>query len=246
MAMFLARKKVCAAPARTRRPIADIAFDRAAVGMATIAALLLVVRLAQSLGASGAPWIAAGLLAGLGTADFVSALAHWFGDTYFAPSTPLLGAFVGPFRLHHDDPEAFRRHDVFQRNRNNALAALPLLVLACFLAPRACAFGHPLCGTTSAVAAIALASATQIHAWAHDEDVPRLVGWLQRWSILLRRDGHARHHQGTHDRAYAIVNGWTNGVLDRIEFFRRAEWLAARFGLRPVSLESKEHGSRPR
>jgi hypothetical protein len=96
------------------------------------------------------------------------------------------------------------------------------------------------------VVAIALARATQIHAWAHDEDVPRLVGWLQRWGILLCRDRHARHHQGTHDRAYAIVSGWANGALDRIEFFRCAEWLAARFGLRPVSLESKEHRSRAR
>jgi len=181
--------------------------------------------------------VALALPAGLAVADLVSAIAHWFGDTYFAADAPLLGPIVGPFRLHHADPDAFRRHGVFERNRNNVLAALPLLVFAAWLAPWASAAGHPFWGATLAVASIALAGATQIHAWAHDDDVPRLVGRLQRCGILLSRERHARHHRNAHDRAYAIVNGWANAALDCTAFFRRAETVAARLGLRPVNLE---------
>ena len=90
------------------------------------------------------------------------------------------------------------------------------------------------------VAAVTLASATQIHAWAHDADAPRPVRWLQRRHVLLSRERHARHHRQAHDRSYGIVNGWANGILDGTRFFRRAEALAARLGLRPArSLDAR-------
>ena len=181
--------------------------------------------------------VALALPAGLAVADLVSAIAHWFGDTYFAADAPLIGRIVGPFRLHHADPNAFRRHGLFERNRNNVLAALPLLVLAAWLSPWASAAGHPFWGATFAVTSIALAGATQIHAWAHGDDVPRLVARLQRCGILLSRERHAHHHRNAHDRAYAIVNGWANAALDSTAFFRRAERFAARLGLHPASLE---------
>jgi ubiquitin-conjugating enzyme E2 variant len=209
---------------------------RASVIVAAVAAVLAVLRLVGPLHGGDVPAVVAALPVGLLMADFVSALAHWFGDTYFDTDTPVLGAIVGPFRLHHRDPEAFRRHDFFERNRNNCLVALPLLVLAWWILPGAGGQGSPVAGAALVVAAIVLASATQIHAWAHDDDVPRLVRWLQCAGIFLSPEHHARHHLGPHDRAYGIVNGWTNAVLDRSRFFRHAETLAARLGLCPESL----------
>jgi ubiquitin-conjugating enzyme E2 variant len=165
--------------------------------------------------------VAAAVPVGLLVADLVSAVAHWFCDTFFDSKTPLLGAIIGPFRLHHDDPDAFRRHDVCERNRNNCLAALPLLALAHCLTPRLAEAGRPFLGAMLAVVAIALAGATQIHAWAHARDAPRPVRWLQRCGILLSCEHHACHHREAHDRCYGIVNGWVNGALDRTGFFRR-------------------------
>ena len=176
----------------------------------------------------------AALPAGLLAADFISAVAHWIGDTYFALDTPVLGAIVGPFRLHHDDPAAFRRHSFLERNRNNILAALPLVAIAGWAVPRAATTGHLFAAMTLAVTAVALACATQIHAWAHDDDAPSLVRALQRAGILLSRERHAHHHRGAHDGTYGIVNGWANAGLDRTQLFRRAEACAARVGFRPA------------
>ena len=178
--------------------------------------------------------MAAAVPTALLTADLVSAVAHWLGDTYFETDTPVLGALVGPFRLHHHDPAAFRRHSFLERNRNNFLAALPFLALAVWLTPRGAETGHLFAGVTLAMAAVVLASATQIHAWAHDCDAPRVVRWLQRAGILLSRERHARHHRGAHDCSYGIVNGWANAALDRTRLFRRAEIWASHLGLRPA------------
>jgi ubiquitin-conjugating enzyme E2 variant len=178
--------------------------------------------------------IVAALPAGLLAADLVSAVAHWFGDTYFQTDTPVIGPIVGPFRLHHRDPDAFRRHSFSERNRNNVLVALPLLAVASWLTPRALVMGQTFAGLTLAVAAVVLASATQIHAWAHDPHAPSVVRWLQRAGVLLSTERHAQHHRGAHDVSYGLVNGWTNGLVDRTQFFRRAETWARRFGLYPA------------
>src|SRR5688500_16732423 len=130
----------------SRRSIARKVLNVASVSLLGISAVLVVGRFALSLHRWDAIWVAAALPAGLAMADLISAIAHWFGDTFFAADTPLLGPVVGPFRLHHDDPDAFRRRDVWARNRNNALAALPLMILAVWLAPQASAAGHSFWG----------------------------------------------------------------------------------------------------
>ena len=239
MAMF----DVTSAP---RRSVGAVTFDAASLGLTTAVAGFVVARLGQSLHRVDALAVALAVPAGLFLADLVSAVSHWFGDTFFDAKTPLLGAVIGPFRLHHDDPEAFRRHDFFERNRNNCLVALPLLgLLGLALRPplAACRLGCPFLAAMLAVAALALASATQIHAWAHDDGAPRPVRWLQRCGILISRQRHARHHCAAHDRSYGIVNGWANVALDRTRFFRGAETFAVRLGLYPSSAEKARRGS---
>jgi ubiquitin-conjugating enzyme E2 variant len=216
------RRGIFDATARApRRSLGAVVFDAASVGLSGLAAAFVVGALARSLHASDVLAVAMAVPVGLLVADLVSAVAHWFCDTFFDSKTPLLGAVIGPFRLHHHDPDAFRRHDVCERNRNNCLAALPLLALVHCLTPRVAETGRPFVGAMLAVVAIALASATQIHAWAHDRHAPGPVRWLQRCGILLSRERHARHHREAHDRSYGIVNGWVNGALDRTGFFRR-------------------------
>lgn len=228
-----------------RRSSGAVAFDVASVGLTAAAAGLVLARLARSLHGGDALAVVLAVPAGLFLADLVSAVAHWFGDTFFDSKTPLLGAVIGPFRLHHHDPEAFRRHGFFERNRNNCLVALSLLGLLglALRPPLGAGAGCPFLSAMLSVAAIALASATQIHAWAHDDDAPRPVRWLQRRGILISRGRHARHHRGAHDRSYGIVNGWANGAFDRTKFFRRAETFAARLGLSPSSVEKARRGS---
>jgi hypothetical protein len=77
-----------------------------------------------------------------------------------------------------------------ERNANNCLAAMPVLVAALAAvnlggAWRAVASG---CLVT---AAVALCLSNQIHAWAHTARPPPLVRWLQAGGVLLRPDRRA-------------------------------------------------------
>ena len=205
--------------------------DAAGVAATALMVALLLVRLASSVHGRGGCALVVAVPAGLLAADLASAFAHWFGDTFFTEKTPLLGALVRPFRLHHEEPGAFVRHGFFERNRNNCLAALPLLVSAYVLCPQAGTLAGAFVVGALSFASIALAAATQLHAFSHDRQAPHVVRWLQRRGVLLSPEHHARHHRGAHDRVYGIVNGWSNGVLDRCRVFRFLKRLRAREGV---------------
>ncbi len=173
------------------------------------------------------PCGAAGFLA----ADVTSGLVHWMGDTYFGPDTRVIGRrFIAPFREHHVDPDRIGAHGWLERNGNNCLAALPVLLVA---AARSSS-GGPLLGPAGAAFAAALGLTlcltNEIHAWAHAPRAPRAVRWLQRHGVLLGREHHARHHAGRARGSYAIVSGWSNRWLDAV--LPRIEKLLARLGMR--------------
>jgi ubiquitin-conjugating enzyme E2 variant len=173
------------------------------------------------------PGAAAGFLA----ADVASGVVHWVGDTYFGPDTRFIGRrFIAPFRDHHVDPEGIGAHRWLERNGNNCLAALPILVLAALGSLSA----HPPLGPVGAAFAaglgLTLSFTNEIHAWAHASRVPRAVKWLQRRGVLLGHEHHARHHAGRRRGSYAIVSGWSNVWLDAA--LPRTERILARLGIR--------------
>ena len=173
--------------------------------------------IASAIGATGARLVlvALGVPAGFFAADVASGLVHWFCDTYFEPETTLIGPMIiAPFRQHHVDPAALGRHGVLERNGNNCLAALPLLGVGAFGPWDLARPGHALGIGFLAAASLTLCVTNQIHAWAHTFSAPRVVRWLQRCGILLAPERHARHHDGSHSRAYAVVSGWSNRWLD--------------------------------
>ncbi len=42
-------------------------------------------------------------------------------------------------------------------------------------------------------------------------------------NILISRKAHGAHHRAPFEGNYCIVSGWWNDILDRSEFFRKAE-----------------------
>ena len=213
----------------TRRSIAIA--DATHVLLASVFAGSFAVRvIASATGARLVP-LALGVPVGFFAADIVSGLVHWFCDTYFQPDTTLIGPMlIAPFRQHHLDPTLLGRHGVLECNGNNCLAALPLLAVGA-LGP--CDFARP--GNALGIGFLAAASLTlcvtnQIHAWAHASSAPRVVRWFQRCGILLAPERHARHHDGSHKRAYAVVSGWSNRWLDSI--LTRTEAILASVGVR--------------
>ena len=149
-------------------------------------------------------------------ADFLSGLAHWLEDSYFTPSTPLLGQTIAKNVLHHLQPAYFVSNAWYVTIRSSlvcaALVGAPLLAW----------------GRLSWWVGLALVMAVfsnQVHKWAHMPAacVPGSVQLLQRWGILQTVTHHAAHHMGRKDRRYCVVTNVLNPVLDASRFWRMSE-----------------------
>ncbi|MBI1816145.1 MAG: hypothetical protein HYR72_14300 [Deltaproteobacteria bacterium] len=217
-----------------RRRVTAIA-DAVYVTLASAMASALVVRITTAATDHGPVPYVLGLPLGFLAADVASGLIHWFCDTYFQPSTPLIGTMViAPFREHHVDPAALGRHGWFERNGNNCLAALPLLVLALSSlgSQQSASVWHSVVNGSLTAASITLCLTNQIHAWAHSDGPPYVVRFLQRVGVLIAPERHIVHHHGSRERSYAVVSGWSNWWLDRA--VSRAEAVLACLGMRPI------------
>ena len=54
----------------------------------------------------------------------------------------------------------------------------------------------------------------QIHKWAHTDDAPKVVVWLQRLHLILPPAHHEIHHTAPFNSYYSITTGWLNWPLD--------------------------------
>jgi len=199
------------------------AVEAGSLALAVALAALNVPRLAV------AWWLPLALGAGALAADFTSGLVHWFADTWFSDSMPVLGRrLLKPFRVHHVNPDDLLERDFIDCNGDVALLASLPLAAALAAPPPAAAF-------LFALGAFSLPT-NQIHQWAHRVDPPRAVAWLQRRGWILSHAAHAHHHVAPHVVNYCIATGWCNRTLGAIGFFARAERaITALTGLEPRS-----------
>src|SRR5262249_49181206 len=63
------------------------------------------------------------------------------------------------------------------------------------------------------------------HLLGHQRTDSRVIRFLQRSHLLISPAYHRQHHQGNHDTHYAIVNGWSNAIMDGLGFWRWLESL---------------------
>jgi ubiquitin-conjugating enzyme E2 variant len=74
----------------------------------------------------------------------------------------------------------------------------------------------------------------QIHKWAHTDNPPRVVVWLQRVHLILPPEHHQIHHTPPFNSYYSITTGWLNWPLMKLRFFPTAERIGtAVFGAIP-------------
>lgn len=175
------------------------------------------------------------LAAGCGAifADFMSGLIHWFADTWFEETMPILGRrLLRPFRVHHANPDDLLRRSFIDTNGDVSMVLIPIL-LSIHVFPLTSSFGH-LCAVFLLSACIVAWPTNQIHQWAHMPRPPRAIGWLQSKGILLSGADHRRHHEAPYMEYYCIATGWLNRPLTAVHFFRRLERLVTRLtGLQP-------------
>jgi ubiquitin-conjugating enzyme E2 variant len=203
--------------------------------------VMMAIRVERAIESTG-DWIYLGFtaLTGYLTADFLSGVVHWAGDTLGDESTPFLGKnFVMPFRQHHVDPKEIATHDLIETNGNNCIVVLAPLGTAYLLMPAETGFWF-FSSTLMGFLALFIVATNQFHKWAHTDHPPRVAVLLQRWGLILSPEHHNIHHALPHDRHYCITVGWMNPLLNRIQFFRGAEAVVA--AVRPdwLYLEERE------
>jgi plasmanylethanolamine desaturase len=167
-------------------------------------------------------------------ADFASGMVHWLGDTYGDKNTPIVGErFVKPFRDHHTHPLGIVEHDYVQVNGNNSI------VLAMYMVPIGLIFSDPtsqlhlvvLCFSVFFTMGVFMTN--QFHKWAHMDDAPAYILFLQRIGLILGKEHHDVHHTSPHDTYYCITCGWMNPILQKLRFFETLESVLRRVaGLR--------------
>jgi ubiquitin-conjugating enzyme E2 variant len=190
-------------------------------------ATTLGVRLASADNLSGW-WMPLALFLGILGADLTSGVVHWACDTWGSVRTPILGKLaIRTFREHHVDDKAITRHDFVETNGHNIALSLLPSVIGLFQLEH---------GTLrSTVVAMSLFSmalwvgmTSQIHKWAHQDQPPRVVRWLQDSRMILAPHHHDVHHKAPHDSNYCITVGWLNGPFTAIGFFDKLERIITR------------------
>lgn len=165
--------------------------------------------------------------------DFFSGLVHWGADTWGTFDTPLFGpTFIRSFREHHIAPQAMTKHDIFETNGDNCLLTLPVLYL---MATKQVVYD----GDVSLLSLFNLnlwtwiclwvALTNQIHSWSHQNNPPFIARVLQKSKLILSPEFHRIHHQSPFDRSYCITNGWCEGILVFVDFWRRAENIITKY-----------------
>ncbi|KAH9597518.1 B domain of TMEM189 [Trypanosoma melophagium] len=179
-------------------------------------------------------------------ADFISGIAHWGLDTWGTPDTPVFGNFIRSFREHHVDQSAMTKHDFIETNADTTLPLIPVLLLQRY-------FLYYSVGSSSSSAqkqnvgegnssymynvrnenvgghvflltlTLFIAFTNEIHKWSHEAKPNPLARVLMAYNIILTPRGHRKHHRDNHDISYCITTGWLNGLLDKVEFWRKAE-----------------------
>ena len=162
------------------------------------------------------------------SADFISGLVHWAGDTIGDENTPVFGpSFVTPFRYHHVDPKEMTRHDFIETNGNNCIVVAPVLVLLLLATPHTMGWLFFACSVLAFTSWFVFCT-NQFHKWAHEDHPPGVVRALQRAGLILSPEHHAEHHASPQDKSYCITVGWMNPILNRTGFFRICEAIVSR------------------
>ena len=163
----------------------------------------------------------------LWAADFVTGLAHWLEDTYCLEHYPLIGSFIcEPNIEHHVDPQLMVREGTFfSRNIlqwtlcGSAYALLWLVGL----------------GGIFTFTILLLASlGNEIHRWNHMAKTNRFVTFMKDSGLIQVQKQHSLHHKQPHNQYYCVMTSLLNAVLERVNFWRKLEWIVkATTGITP-------------
>lgn len=174
------------------------------------------------------------VVVGVLAADFLTAAAHWFEDTYL-PHTEapgLLGEIARDNDMHHFIPFSITVGSWWETCRVSAQLMAGLALAFWAMAPRLVARYR----TFFVTCAVAMVSANLVHRFQHERECtrPAIVTALQRAGALCSSEQHAVHHENT-DVRYGVLLGFTNAAYDSLGVWRALETMLACVGVRPTA-----------
>jgi ubiquitin-conjugating enzyme E2 variant len=206
---------------RAPRTQSTVAVDVIAVAAVLAGLLLLALRVWRD---PQSPAELAAVLAMLATgyvmADLLTGFVHWFCDTFFEETTPIIGPHViASFREHHRDPLLMTRHGLLELTGSSFRGLAPVLGAYLWLGGPA-----PVWVDAFVFAMGSGAVATNLlHRWAHEVDPPPIARLLHASGLVLTPRRHARHHAPPYAAAYCVTTGWLNPICERLGVWTRAE-----------------------
>lgn len=180
------------------------------------------------------------VLAGLVVADFLTATAHWFEDTYlpFTTTPGLLGEIARANDMHHYIPYSITVGSWWQ---NCEVSVLLLAVVGTVLvatAPKWVAANRVFLLTC----ALAMGVTNLVHRFQHERECrrPKVMTALMDSGLLVSREQHKVHHQQA-DVKYGVLLGFTNAVYDGLGVWRGLEAVLGALGMPPPTRKRGVH-----
>ncbi|NDD30251.1 MAG: hypothetical protein EB084_18495 [Proteobacteria bacterium] len=151
--------------------------------------------------------------------DAGSGAFHFLVDNYGSPKTPVVGKMIREFQEHHVKPWDLEEVSVWSNCAQAGQVLGPALLAVAYANP------HYLVQAAALSVLTAGYFAQASHRWAHmGERVAKPVKMLQNVGVFQNKKAHDAHHAqpvGT----YCIVNGMANPLLDRLNVWRKAEYV---------------------
>lgn len=160
--------------------------------------------------------------------DFLMGMFHWLKDTYFSPHTFYIGKrFIWNSRLHHIKPRYITQFSNWKIFMDSAKWTL------LWMAPLTYFIGINL---FTCILFFMIGINDIIHKYAHtlDHERPKLITLLQKTNIIQSREEHYQHHISPHEINYCPITPYLNGVLQKVNFWRRLESVVEKIsGVKP-------------
>ncbi len=164
-------------------------------------------------------------------ADAGSYLFHYVVDHY---GDPARAGLVRDFQCHHLTPCGIAERPLCEVLCPAARIVTPVMLL---LWPVVVAGWLPGWLVLAGWALGSLWVFTQLfHRWAHMPQTRGAVRWLQRLRLVVGPVEHARHHRAPYDSNFAVINGWSNWLFDRIGVPALLDGLLAGLGIHKRTL----------
>ncbi|SVB11644.1 uncharacterized protein METZ01_LOCUS164498 [marine metagenome] len=164
------------------------------------------------------------LFVGYLIADFLTGSVHWFCDTFFTETTPIIGPFIiFSFREHHSHPFLITEDKFIEQDTTSFFILLiPLFFSVTAEINYSLNMSDYYTHTLLIGLSIGAFSTNLFHKWAHMKVPPKFVMKLQNIGLILNHKRHKIHHMN-HSKSFCVTSGLLNSFLDKIKFFQGVE-----------------------